>query len=536
MKHFLLIIFISLISVTAYSNATSDLLDKLKSEINKKSEYDKNKELRIKSLKAQQTKLSKTDYDGQFDVLNNLYNEYKSYHSDSAYVYAHKMIAVSLITGNKTQQHYGYVKLAYILLSSGMFMETLDLLHNVDLNALSNQNKVDYYLSLSRCNYELANYSDDNHFSPVYVQAANKYMDSAILFCGKEEINRAYLLGLQKMQHNNFNESRFQFENLLNHDKPISMHISSMASSSIAAVCLANAERKEGLDLMIHAVISDIKSSTKETVSLYTLAQLLYQEGNIDDAYNLIKLAKADADFYGARQRKLQIGKILPLISEAKLGHLEHQKNKFWVYLLVLAALVLLGLFVFLILVKRLRKIKDRQHKISADNLQLSQINGQLIKDAKINVEYLGQFFKIISDYISKLENLKFSLKIKPAANRNEIIYDLINNLNIKKEREKMYFNFDHIFTQLFPNFITVFNSMFDEKDQIWPVKDQTLNTDLRIFALIRMGITDNETIAKILEYSDSTIYVYKMKIKAKSHCPDQFEQRIMNIKVTDFN
>jgi hypothetical protein len=309
-----------------------------------------------------------------------------------------------------------------------------------------------------------------------------------------------------------------------------------MASSSIAAVCLANAERKEGLDLMIHAVISDIKSSTKETVSLYTLAQLLYQEGNIDDAYNLIKLAKADADFYGARQRKLQIGKILPLISEAKLGHLEHQKNKFWVYLLVLAALVLLGLFVFLILVKRLRKIKDRQHKISADNLQLSQINGQLIKDAKINVEYLGQFFKIISDYISKLENLKFSLKIKPAANRNEIIYDLINNLNIKKEREKMYFNFDHIFTQLFPNFITVFNSMFDEKDQIWPVKDQTLNTDLRIFALIRMGITDNETIAKILEYSDSTIYVYKMKIKAKSHCPDQFEQRIMNIKVTDFN
>jgi DNA-binding NarL/FixJ family response regulator len=99
-----------------------------------------------------------------------------------------------------------------------------------------------------------------------------------------------------------------------------------------------------------------------------------------------------------------------------------------------------------------------------------------------------------------------------------------------------MYFNFDHIFTQLFPNFITVFNSMFDEKDQIWPVKDQTLNTDLRIFALIRMGITDNETIAKILEYSDSTIYVYKMKIKAKSRCPDQFEQRIMNIKVTDFN
>ena len=91
---------------------------------------------------------------------------------------------------------------------------------------------------------------------------------------------------------------------------------------------------------------------------------------------------------------------------------------------------------------------------------------------------------------------------------------------HIKKEREELYYSFDHIFLKIFPNFISVFNSQFDEKDQIWPHEHEVLNTDLRIFALIRMGIDDNETIAKILEYSVNTIYVYKMRVKAKGQKP----------------
>jgi hypothetical protein len=117
-----------------------------------------------------------------------------------------------------------------------------------------------------------------------------------------------------------------------------------------------------------------------------------------------------------------------------------------------------------------------------------------------------------------------------------DAITSLINNIDIKKERENLYYSFDHIFVKIFPNFINVFNSLFDEKDQIWPQEDELLNTDLRIFALIRMGIADNDTIAKILEYSVNTIYVYKMRIKAKSLHPEQFEQRIMNIKPFDIS
>jgi len=535
MKYFLLIIFISLLNFKAYSvDKSSDLLDNLKNELNKKSEYEHTKELRITNLKTLYARLSKTDYAGQFNVLNKLYNEYKSYHADSAYVYVNKMVTLSLLTGNKAQEQHNYVKLAFILLSSGMFMETLEVLQKVDVNALSSDGKVDYYLSLARCNYELANYSEDNRFTPRYLRAGDAYIDSAILFCAREKMSCNYLFGLKNIRENNFDESKARFERLLSNDTSISRHLGALVSSSMAAICLANKDRKEGRDLMIQAVISDVKSSIKETMSLYTLAELLYEEGNINDAYSLIKVAKADADFYGARQRKLQVGKILPLIAEAKLNHSEHLKTRMWVFLLVLAVVTLSVLFFLVKLGKRFTKLNSKQRKIDASNFKLTQVNDQLLKDASVNMEYLGQFCKVISDYITKLEKLSFSLKIKPATHRNEIIYDLINNLDMKKERHKMYCNFDHMFMQLFPNFITAFNSMFEEKDQIWPAKGQILNTDLRIFALIRIGIKENEAIAKILEYSDSTVYVYRMKIKAKSKYPDQFEERIMNIKATD--
>jgi hypothetical protein len=110
-----------------------------------------------------------------------------------------------------------------------------------------------------------------------------------------------------------------------------------------------------------------------------------------------------------------------------------------------------------------------------------------------------------------------------------------VNEINIKKERETLFYTFDHIFLKIFPNFIASFNAMFKEEDQIWPRDHEVLNTDLRIFALMRLGINDNETIANILEYSVNTIYVYKMRIKAKALVPgDQFDHRIMDIKAVD--
>jgi hypothetical protein len=536
MKYIFCLLF-TLINFSALAlTDTNTLLEELKNEIAKKNIYNGSKEVRIQKLKAYQSKLSKTDYDARFDTWDKLYTEYKSYQFDSAYVYVDKMILLSKETGNKRKEYYSYVKMAFILLSSGMFNETFDYLHKVDVKVLSDANKVDYYFFLGRCNYDLANYSNDKYFSPDYVKAGNKYIDSAVVFCGNDHIMHTYLLGLQDYQKKDYKGGRLRFGKLLEKDMPITMHLRAMVSCSLGAICLEDNDHEEGLNLMIRAAIADIKSSTRETVALYTLAELLYKQGNIKDAYSFIQLAKADADFYGARQRKIQIAAILPLIAAAELNNTEHQKNRFLVFLVVITTLALLVVFFLVMIIKQLKKLKTKESIIEGKNLQLNHINGKLIEDAKIKEEYIGQFFKAISGYIVKLENLKISIDAKLSMKKYDAIHTFVNNIDIKKERENLYYSFDHIFLKIFPNFITVFNGLFAEKDQIWPDEDEVLNTDLRIFALIRMGIADNETIAKILEYSVNTIYVYKMRIKAKSLHPDQFEQRIMDIKAFDFD
>jgi hypothetical protein len=213
MKYLFFLLF-SLVTFSANATTgTNTLLEELKNEIAKKNTYDGSKEIRIQKLKAYQSKLSKTNYDAQFDTWDKLYTEYKSYQFDSAYVYVDKMILLSKVTGNKKKEYYSNVRMAFILLSSGMFNETFDYLYKVNVKALNDADKVDYYFFLARCNYDLANYSNDKYFSPNYIKAGNKYIDSAVSFCGNDHIMHTYLLGLQAYQEKDYKEGRIRFKN-----------------------------------------------------------------------------------------------------------------------------------------------------------------------------------------------------------------------------------------------------------------------------------------------------------------------------------
>jgi hypothetical protein len=513
---------------------TDTLLTSLKIEISRKNVYDDQKQARILRLKQLQHTTPKVDYAKQYDLCLKLYDEYKSYQYDSAYVYVNKLKEISVSMNDMSRAYYSQIKLGFILLSSGMFKETFDSMRMVDPKTLNDSMKVEYYFIMYRCNTDLAKYNNDKYFTPNYLKIGNAYIDSAIKLSKPGSVDRIYYTGLKHVGENDNNLGSQELNKLLTPNAQISMHLRAMITCSLGQIYINSDKKEEGTKLLVQSAIADIKSSTKETVALFTLAEQLYKAGNIKDAYSFIQLAKADADFYGARQRKIQIGAILPLVAAEELSHSEKEKHTILTYLLAITALASLVILFLVMIYKQLGKLKHKERIIEDQNVQLKDINYKLVEDAHIKEEYIGQFFKIISGYILKLEKLKMSVDTKLSIKKYDDIRLIINNINIKKEREVLYYSFDHIFLKIFPNFISVFNSQFDEKDQIWPHEHEVLNTDLRIFALIRMGINDNETIAKILEYSVNTIYVYKMRIKAKSKNPDQFEQCIMDIKAVD--
>jgi hypothetical protein len=533
MKSILCVVLLVLINWGAYASNES-WLEKLKTEINRKNTYDKPKEAQLRRLKRQLAATPVQNFDKQFAVCSQIYEEYKAYQYDSASVYVNKMQALGNRLNDRSKQYYSKVKTAFILLSSGMFKEAFDNVKDIDARFLNDSARFEYYSVLTRANYDIATYDNDRNFSPRYNAAANRYIDSAIAISKPNSYNRLYLTGYKSLKNKQYAAAEAVFLNLLKTHQ-LNQHEFAIVASTLSDLYISTHRNTKSVDLLARAAIADIQSSTKETVALFWLAQQLYKNGDSKNAYAFIQQAMADAEFYGARQRQFQISTVLPIVAAQELNDSEKARTRFLIYLVVITVLASLIVLSAIILFKQLKKVQAKEKIIEDKNKELESTNEKLLEDARIKEDYIGYFFNAISGYILKLEKLKHSIDTKLSIKKYDDIQITINKINIKKEREDLFYTFDHVFLKIFPNFITAFNALLPEKEQIWPKEHEVLTTDLRIFALMRLGITDPEAVANILEYSEKTIYVYKMRIKAKALIHgDEFDRHVMAIKAVD--
>ncbi|MDO3628080.1 DUF6377 domain-containing protein [Mucilaginibacter sp. BT774] len=535
MRILLLTLFLSFLGYSAYSSTKIDsILAQLKVELSRKNIYDDKKELRIKALKAKLESTPQTSFNTQYDLCDKLYEEYKVYQFDSAYFYTQKLLDISRSIKNVSKENETRIKVGFLLVSAGMFKESFDCLNHINVSSLHDSSKREYYSIKSRAFSDLAEYNSDKNYSPSDKAQAIKYIDSAIALSKPNSFDWLYSQGDKQVILSQLQQPSPYFIKLLD-SYTISEHHRAMVSTGLSFFYNKPNQYDQRVYLMAVGAINDIRSSTKETLALFKLGQELYQNGNVQDAYTFIKQAMDDAQFYGARLRKIKIGAVLPVVSAQINIATEKEKNKFLVYFLSIAVVAILISLVSFIVFIQLKRLKVKEKIIEEKNTLLEKINEKLIEDTHIKEEYIGYFFNVISGYILKLEKLKRNVERKITIKKYDDVLLSVNEINIKKERETLFYTFDHIFLKIFPNFISAFNSLFKKEDQIWPKDNEVLNTDLRIFALMRLGISDVETIANILEYSVNTIYVYKMRIKAKALVPsDEFDHRIMDIKAIE--
>ena len=245
-----------------------------------------------------------------------------------------------------------------------------------------------------------------------------------------------------------------------------------------------------------------------------------------------IEKAVKDAVSYGARQRKVQMSAILPLIEGEKISRVEHEKRTLVAYAVVVTLLLLLLIFLTVVIAKQIKKLKKAQEVILRAHREQQELNARLVEANKIKEEYIGFLFSANTSFFDKMDRFKRKTEQKIADRKLDEILFLVNNLDIKQEREAVLKNFDRIFLKIFPHFIETYQSLFAPDDRPHLKENEGLNTELRIFALIRLGIRDNDKIAAILGYSVNTINTYKTKIKNKSLVSnEQFEDRVLEIK-----
>ena len=545
MKRLLVFLFIALTSVPDLKAGTDSLLQQLAVTMKKSAEFDAAKNRQIAGLKLNLAAIPASHLQDVFRMNERIYDEYYIFNYDSAFRYANQLIRLSATLNDQAHLAAARLKLSFILLSAGLYKETFDSLTSLRAIAKPDSLKAEYYTLWGRYYYDLAGYANDKYHSLDYDMIGHTYIDSALMFYRPGTFEHDYYTGLINYKKG-FIETAFSYFQRILARPGLGDHELALTASTLSGIYLQKGNRDQAINLLISATDADIRSSTKETGAIFHLAELLYKKGDLKNAALCIENGIANAEFYGARQRKIQASSILPLIEGERINGIEAQRNLLVKYAIIVTVLVLLLVFLTYVVLKQVRKLKRTQQALTEANDRKQAINEQLgrtnealqvvnekMEEAnKIKEEYIGYFFDMDSAFFARLDKIKQTIDQKLVDRRYEDIRFFLNKIDAKKEKQDLLISFDKIFLKLFPHFIEEVNSLLNKEDQIRLKEHELLNTDLRIFALIRMGLTDTEKIARILEYSVKTIYSYKTKMKNRSFLPnDEFEERIMQIK-----
>lgn len=540
----LLLCLLSIAVMPALYAGNDSLLAVLSKTIASSAGYDKTKLSEIEHLK-QPAAIHGQATATVFNNYQQIYNAYKTFNYDSAYTYATKLVNVAYAMQDAHNIAAARLDLSFILLSAGLYKETCDSMNILAAHPVPADLKGDYYTLWGRYYYDLAGYANDRYHSVDYDIKGGMYLDSALAFFDSTSFEYTYYKGLRLFKQGNKQEAGVFFEKLLR-NPAMDEHQLALTASTYSAIFLQDGNTEKAIDLLIQATIADIRSSTKETVAIFHLAELLHKQGDLKHAALCIENAISNAEFYGARQRKVQASSILPLIEGERINGIEAQKNLWVKYAIVVTLLVVALVVLTWIVLRQVKELKKAQQalkeanavqqainrQLEESNRQLAEVNDKLGEANKIKEEYIGYFFNLDSEFYSKLDKVKNTIEQKLQEKRYDDIRFFLNKIDARKEKDELLLSFDHIFIKLFPNFVAEVNALLREEEKITLREGELLSTDLRIFALMRMGVTDPEKIARILEYSVKTIYSYKSRVKNKAAIPgDEFEERVMQIK-----
>ena len=527
----------------ADSSRADSLLLKLDQAIKERPIYMEQKELKLVELKRQLHR--QIPDEERFAILGTLLDEYRSFNTDSALHMAEEREQIAIRLGNREYIDNARMNKADVLGMTGMYKEVMDLMRNIHIDRLP----VDihpYYYHIYRTVYGLmADYAVTAYEKKLYTELTDKYRDSLLL------VNKDNLLIhtlIQSDQYNVRNE----------YDKAIRLLTDYLALQkdyehdvAICAYTLSESYRLKGdkekeKEYLIVSAMADMKTAVREYISLRKLAVLLYQEGDIERAYSYVKICMEDAAACNARLRKLEILEIFPIINDAYQQKTEKQQEQMkW----ALVSISLLSLFLLLAIFyvykqmkkvaaarrevidanKRLKELNDELH---LSNAQLKEANHSIAENSYLKEEYIGRYMDQCSVYLEKMDNYRRSLgKIAATGNVEELYKNIKSSKFIEGELKEFYTNFDNTFLRLFPTFVEDFNALLADDEQISLKAGERMNTELRIFALIRLGITDSVKIAQFLRYSVTTIYNYRTKVRNKAAGDrDLLEQEVMTI------
>jgi hypothetical protein len=523
----------------------SKLFRELDQVISEKGNYVGQKEETIAALKQQLA--AERDSDRMMKLTEYIFREYKVFKFDSAMVYANRGLALARQRRDVSYVAQFSICRSEILAIGGLYTEALSNLEQVDTTALSRQQLFFYHQARFNIYLYWANYCNDREYAPQYMEKASHFLAQAIRHLNPDNEFCNYYLGeYHVFVEPNAKKARYYYEMAFKGSSEQS-RVHAMTSFALAGNYLASGDQDRYEEYLIKAALSDTKCCTMENMALQTLALRLFEKGNehIKRAEQYINTSMEDAKFYNNRLRILEISRIMPQIMSSYQDRVE-QQNRGLRYSVLFISLLLIGLFITSYFIHRQnRQLSARRHELAILNAELATLNTQLsqtntqlsdantlLSDTNTRRENLASIYiDLCAKYIDKLGRYQTLVKRKIKANQAQELLLTISSTRISEEDAATFLNrFDKAFLELYPSFVDDFNALLQEDGRIRLKTPNTLTTELRTFALIRLGVKNTTDIAGLLFLSTQTIYNCRSTTKSKAINKDAFDEDVQKL------
>ncbi len=488
---------------------------------------------RLDTIKKEEARLLYTnDISERFDIYYGLFDLTRSFEYSLSYKYATEALNIAKQIGDPNLIAKAKAGLISTFTSGGLFPKAADVIRSLNLSGVNDETKREVFYNIVRYYSDQIDYMNVAKSNSRYLDSLRLYTESIINLSPHKDYYYTYAKAYYDMSFGNAKEALDDLTEYYDTSKN-SAHHNSIITFLIAQNQFELGDYEKGSDFLLKSIGYDIDAAARENRSIMTMSEFLFDEGEKRMSERLIKIAIDDAKLYNARHRNMEVNEILSIINQSKISSINRRKNVLYVLLSIVTILTIVAIAFALRIRLDSKVIKKSKNIIQAQLDRLSEINNKLIESNEIKEYY------IIDSLYKKNESLKQTsalLKKIDTKVKNKLYNDLryiYKEYNVKKERELFFNDFDNTFLKLFPNFIAEYNSLFNPEDQVKITEGGDLPPEVRIFALMRLGIVDNEKISKFLDLSINTIYTYKTKVKARSIVPkEDFENRILSINL----
>ena len=533
---------------SAFAGESLDsLLNVLDKTIKEADTYVQIKENKLHELKKKARKTSPFSVE-RYNLNNDIYLEYKAYSSDSALHYLNENMLLARQLNDKERELKIQLELSYLLSSIGMYMEAADILNLIGRQTLPSSLWGYYYTCYEHVYFEAgAAQPRYKMFASRYAKLSHAYRDSMQVTLDPSSATYLWLRETQLREAGKYDEA-LEFSDRRLAEASFGTPQYALVAYQRFRLFESMGKKDEHLYYLVLSAISDVRSAIKEQSSLMVLAQELNSKGDLKRAYDYINFSWEISQFYKTRLRSWMNITPLSMINGNYQDIIKQQNRELLIYITCVALLALL-LVIALIYIYRqmkalsiakkgLQEVNERLFSLNEEleevNCYLRSTNLELSESNLIKEAYIARFFKLCSVYVDRLQ--AYRKLVNKKLQRGQVAELLkmthLSNDIVTVEVQELYANFDSAFLHLFPNFVESLNALLLPEEQIVLKPDELLNTELRIFALIRLGIKDSSQIAELLHYSVNTIYNYRSRVKTKARVSrDDFEDLVAKIR-----